>query len=153
MLQLLDIMRSTITGTPILRCDLRALAMQRIGYSAVVDHLLEHVAERVVWTGEMVRCRQNLMQGELEYWLEEMPNQSSSAQDVCTELFLRSVTGNGTGVTLAAKPVVKLQAEVDRFQALTPGERQLLGSRLFCWGLGYSTEVDRSYLRRHRQAY
>jgi hypothetical protein len=68
---LIDIMheRGVAPGRPILRPALREEARKHIGDTGLLDHLLKHMTDTVVHTGERFRRRHN-SEGAMEYWLE-----------------------------------------------------------------------------------
>jgi len=70
-LKLIDIMhaRKAVPGKPILRPALREEARKHIGDTGLLDHLLKHMTDTVVSTGERFRRRHN-SEGAMEYWLE-----------------------------------------------------------------------------------
>ncbi|XP_024363687.1 uncharacterized protein [Physcomitrium patens] len=70
-LKLIDIMhaRKAVPGRPILRPALREEARKHIGDTGLLDHLLKHMTDTVVSTGERFRRRHN-SEGAMEYWLE-----------------------------------------------------------------------------------
>lgn len=57
-------------GRPILRPALREEARKHIGDTGLLDHLLKHMTDTVVSTGERFRRRHNA-EGAMEYWLED----------------------------------------------------------------------------------
>ncbi|XP_020583684.1 protein DYAD-like isoform X2 [Phalaenopsis equestris] len=70
--RLLEIMRAKKAelGRPILRQALREEARKHIGDTGLLDHLLKHMAGKVVYDGtERFRRRHN-SEGAMEYWLE-----------------------------------------------------------------------------------
>ncbi|CAK9233414.1 unnamed protein product [Sphagnum troendelagicum] len=69
--KLIDIMheRGVAPGRPILRPALREEARKHIGDTGLLDHLLKHMTDTVVHTGERFRRRHN-SEGAMEYWLE-----------------------------------------------------------------------------------
>lgn len=70
--RLLEIMRSKKAelGSPILRQALREEARKHIGDTGLLDHLLKHMAGKIVSDGtERFRRRHN-SEGAMEYWLE-----------------------------------------------------------------------------------
>ncbi|CAK9216964.1 unnamed protein product [Sphagnum troendelagicum] len=71
-LKLIGIMhaRGTVPGKPILRPALREEARKHIGDTGLLDHLLKHMTDTVVSTGERFRRRHNA-EGAMEYWLED----------------------------------------------------------------------------------
>jgi hypothetical protein len=62
--------RGTVPGKPILRPALREEARKHIGDTGLLDHLLKHMTDTVVSTGERFRRRHNA-EGAMEYWLED----------------------------------------------------------------------------------
>ncbi|KAG0616196.1 hypothetical protein M758_5G098000 [Ceratodon purpureus] len=70
-LKLVDIMleRKAVPGKPILRPALREEARKHIGDTGLLDHLLKHMTDTVVNTGQRFRRRHN-SEGAMEYWLE-----------------------------------------------------------------------------------
>ena len=70
-LKLIEIMhaRKAVPGRPILRPALREEARKHIGDTGLLDHLLKHMTDTVVSTGERFRRRHN-SEGAMEYWLE-----------------------------------------------------------------------------------
>nr|XP_024361864.1 uncharacterized protein LOC112275601 isoform X3 [Physcomitrium patens] len=70
-LKLIDIMhaRKAVPGKPILRPVLREEARKHIGDTGLLDHLLKHMTDTIVSTGERFRRRHN-SEGAMEYWLE-----------------------------------------------------------------------------------
>lgn len=71
-LKLLDIMKEkgAVLGSPILRQQLRDEARKHIGDTGLLDHLLKHMAGKVVnERSERFRRRHNA-DGAMEYWLE-----------------------------------------------------------------------------------
>ncbi|XP_058744353.1 protein DYAD-like [Vicia villosa] len=62
--------REAVYGNPIMRQDLRSEARKYIGDTGLLDHLLKHMAGKVVPGGvERFRRRHNA-EGSMEYWLE-----------------------------------------------------------------------------------
>jgi hypothetical protein len=61
--------RGVAPGRPILRPALREEARKHIGDTGLLDHLLKHMTDTVVHTGERFRRRHN-SEGAMEYWLE-----------------------------------------------------------------------------------
>ena len=61
--------RKAVPGKPILRPALREEARKHIGDTGLLDHLLKHMTDTVVSTGERFRRRHN-SEGAMEYWLE-----------------------------------------------------------------------------------
>ena len=59
-------------GHPIARATLRAEARKKIGDTGLLDHLLKHLAGKVVPTGGDERLRRRCdSDGKMEYWLED----------------------------------------------------------------------------------
>uniref|UniRef100_A0A7I4E381 PTC1-like winged helix-turn-helix domain-containing protein n=1 Tax=Physcomitrium patens TaxID=3218 RepID=A0A7I4E381_PHYPA len=71
-LKLIEIMheRKAQPGRPIRRPALRGEARKHIGDTGLLDHLLKHMTDTVVSTGERFRRRHNA-EGAMEYWLED----------------------------------------------------------------------------------
>ncbi|XP_020105611.1 protein DYAD-like [Ananas comosus] len=71
-LKLLDIMREkgAALGRPILRQLLREEARKHIGDTGLLDHLLKHMAGKVVSQGKERFRRRHNAEGAMEYWLE-----------------------------------------------------------------------------------
>ena len=62
--------RGATLGCPILRPTLREEARKQIGDTGLLDHLLKHMTDMVVSSGERFRRRHN-NEGAMEYWLED----------------------------------------------------------------------------------
>lgn len=71
-LKLVDIMhqRGAVAGKPMLRNTLRDEARKHIGDTGLLDHLLKHMTDTVVSSGERFRRKFNPL-GNMEYWLED----------------------------------------------------------------------------------
>lgn len=68
----MDIMRAkeAVLGNPILRPELRAEARKQIGDTGLLDHLLKHMAGKVVPDRNDRFRRRHNPEGAMEYWLE-----------------------------------------------------------------------------------
>ncbi|MQL92742.1 hypothetical protein Taro_025370 [Colocasia esculenta] len=71
-LKLLEIMKlkGAVLGNPILRPELREEARNYIGDTGLLDHLLKHMAGKVVSEGSERFRRRHNPEGAMEYWLE-----------------------------------------------------------------------------------
>ncbi|KAL5998878.1 hypothetical protein ACLOJK_009826 [Asimina triloba] len=71
-LKLMDIMeaKGAVLGNPILRPELRAEARKHIGDTGLLDHLLKHMAGKVVPEKDVRFRRRHNPEGAMEYWLE-----------------------------------------------------------------------------------
>ncbi|XP_078431707.1 protein AMEIOTIC 1 homolog [Wolffia australiana] len=71
-LKLLEIMKEkgAALGSPILRPELREAARKHIGDTGLLDHLLKHMAGKVVGEGKERFRRRHNPEGAMEYWLE-----------------------------------------------------------------------------------
>ncbi|XP_058103349.1 protein DYAD-like [Magnolia sinica] len=72
-LKLVDIMQAegAVLGNPILRPELRAEARKYIGDTGLLDHLLKHMAGKVVPQRDVRFRRRHNPEGAMEYWLEQ----------------------------------------------------------------------------------
>ncbi|KAK1275518.1 Protein DYAD [Acorus gramineus] len=62
--------KGAVLGNPILRPELRAEARKHIGDTGLLDHLLKHMAGKVVYDGKERFRRRHNPDGAMEYWLE-----------------------------------------------------------------------------------
>lgn len=62
--------KGAVLGSPILRPILREEARKQIGDTGLLDHLLKHMTDMVVNSGDRFRRRHN-NEGAMEYWLED----------------------------------------------------------------------------------
>lgn len=62
--------KGAVLGNPILRPELREEARKHIGDTGLLDHLLKHMAGKVVSEGKERFRRRHNPEGAMEYWLE-----------------------------------------------------------------------------------